>query len=737
MLAKLRILPLLALPLIAPACADSADPDPTVDPSSPLASGADFVAIPRHVEAATTAARRQRLTELGAPLDRQRAAGSDDFYLAIRKSALHDKWFLSAFLEQYYPGAVGGGAANSLGTRVVSFEIQNDKLFVFDVDDRAAASDVFDPQRIVEAYPLVRDKAITRLPGASQYVFIDPAAGLNRFDFLSDAFAWSGAPVRFATELSFLQNFEALPDGASFEQVFTGYADQPIGDGSQDPNVFRASGTMSFALRRYREGAGYQKVALPAQEHYFRSDPWLVEGTGALEQVAAHWDLHPGMEPIEWVISPTLAEWDARPAYADVDLVDTVAAAIVSWNDALGFEAFTTRLGDPDESFARDDLNYIIFDPDPSLGYAYANWRTNPNTGEIRGASVYFGAGWIGLDGFTDDEVAPPDDGELTGPTTAPAHPEVSTLRWGGTANAPLCVQWAHDHGAHAPGSSGDSQLTAGEKLEKYLGQMIVHEIGHDLGLRHNFKGSLAPPSSSVMEYSNFADRIAIGDTLGSYDIAAIRYLYGLSPDLPSDPFCTDDQYGVDPDCRIFDTGANPLDDTWAGEYRFIRDYFVEFALGEEYAEYVDYYAFETLDYAQTGYPEQAEHARDILFEGVASPVDPALLASNPNYPAAADLVFRRILLNLAPAPNLAIAASVDDQLGRVMRNEDGIRSLTTRRLLVDILEAKQTLEAYRVLLDARAVVDAELAAGLSPDDELRARDLQLRIDRATSPYFD
>ena len=56
----------------------------------------------------------------------------ESFYLAINKSELGKKYFLSAYLTQYFPGAVGYGAARSMGTRVVTFRVQNGKLIVFD-----------------------------------------------------------------------------------------------------------------------------------------------------------------------------------------------------------------------------------------------------------------------------------------------------------------------------------------------------------------------------------------------------------------------------------------------------------------------------------------------------------------------------------------------------------------------------------------------------------------------------
>jgi Met-zincin len=89
---------------------------------------------------------------------------------------------------------------------------------------------------------------------------------------------------------------------------------------------------------------------------------------------------------------------------------------------------------------------------------------------------------------------------------------------------------------------------------------IVAHEVGHALGLRHNFaKG----PVSTVMNYFPFDETVRIGhETIHSgdealeYDRQVIRHVYlGEALDLETLPaFCTDSQPGCFPFSRIFST---------------------------------------------------------------------------------------------------------------------------------------------------------------------------------------
>ncbi len=130
---------------------------------------------------------------------------------------------------------------------------------------------------------------------------------------------------------------------------------------------------------------------------------------------------------------------------------------------------------------------------------------------------------------------------------------------------------------------------------EWYIGPMlrdvIMHEVGHTLGLRHNFKASgiydlseqhdesMAgqPIAGSVMDYLPVNINMGAGETqgpftmvtLGPYDYWAIEFGYGFGDPKevakrcaePMLAYATDeDTYGADPMARRFDNGKNPID---------------------------------------------------------------------------------------------------------------------------------------------------------------------------------
>ena len=673
--------------------------------------------------------------------------GPKNFYLAVNRNELGAKWFLSAYMRNMFPGAVFGGAASALDTKVVTFREQNGKLFLVDASGRKKTSDLFDPDILIDAFPVVTDYApFNRLVGSDNYVLIDPANGLNEFSVLGDMFG-SSFGARVDVELSYLHNLRRLDDGITYEHVFTGYTtDLDARARALWENPFRVSGTMGIGLRRYAESPEYSPTVMPAKDMYFSAPPILVPNTGEVQNRAAKWAIYEGMQPIEWLISREVLKLTSNPEYADYDLMNTIKEGIEEWNGAFGFEVLSARLAEPDEDMAQDDKNMLVVDLDPTAGFAFANWRTNPTTGEIRGASVYLSA--VFLSSAHNNQS---DDEEPTEPIEddpAASRP-MSGFAWGAMASKPLCDRRAEDSLPALRKLMSDNSsvsFTKKEKVERILKQVIAHEIGHTLGLRHNFKGSLVSPPSSAMDYLVAEDSIGQPGP-GKYDVDALRYLYGLSDDLPGQLFCTDGDVARDTLCERFDEGSDPLVETHAVVFDLVWNFLLQF--GFTIPSWQDRTTNAMLAFARSAATEDERlRAWNLTIERARVPVDAQLLADNPAYGMFADELGRFVIkrLFLDPKESRGIFSSdiskgsdvmkdAIDQAERILVNEDNIRSFETRRAMVDVLKKVQSIEALQLLKEARAEIDFK-ATSLSGDELLIEDDLLQRIDAALAPYF-
>lgn len=143
----------------------------------------------------------------------------------------------------------------------------------------------------------------------------------------------------------------------------------------------------------------------------------------------------------------------------------------------------------------------------------------------------------------------------------------------------------------------GDTEL-AQKVAQAYIKDVVMHEVGHTLGLRHNFKGSLAHTpeqlqdaeftkehgiGTSVMDYHPFnlaspgeKQGEYVQSSLGKYDYLAIKYAYEplpadrekdalqdiavqttLHPELAYESDEAAD--AMDPEVNRFDLGSDPL----------------------------------------------------------------------------------------------------------------------------------------------------------------------------------
>ena len=260
-----------------------------------------------------------------------------------------------------------------------------------------------------------------------------------------------------------------------------------------------------------------------------------------------------------------------------VEYRPTIRRALLQWNDAfakIGIpNAIVVKDQPQDPDWDPDDIRYSTIrwiSPDRQSVVAFGQPTYNPVTGEIIRATIVIDGEFMRLvkRGYV-DTVAPT---RVLAPAAVAAGylSSPASLEMGDDAPPKLCMENDCDlseYGAALVGLSTlelsyDHRLSAAqadEYAKQWLTWLVLHESGHTLGLRHNFKGQSIYSESeledraftqthgiagSVMGYvpTNLAEHgrpqgSYFQDRLGPYDYWAIRYGYANIPGAtkPSD----------------------------------------------------------------------------------------------------------------------------------------------------------------------------------------------------------
>ncbi|MBI4712139.1 MAG: zinc-dependent metalloprotease [Planctomycetes bacterium] len=313
---------------------------------------------------------------------------------------------------------------------------------------------------------------------------------------------------------------------------------------------------------------------------------------------------------------------------------ESIKKGILLWNKAfekIGFKDAIVVNQQPDDADwdpADARYNTIRWMVNPGAGYAVGPSQADPFTGQIYNADIRISADFVRHMYTEFEEFVNPVRSHYGGSENQSNPPnQIDDIspdrRFWGTSNGVNPVRshsgqyCAYSDGLTRQAAFAWSLLTARSFLEgkeqdaekftqDYVVDLLVHEVGHTLGLRHNFKASSIwsleqlndkdftvrnSVSGSVMDYNpaNIAlDPAKQGEywhsTIGPYDYWAIEYAYkplgaktpdeelpqlkeiGARSTKPELAYGTDEDAhgnsprGIDPLCTLFDLGNDPIE---------------------------------------------------------------------------------------------------------------------------------------------------------------------------------
>lgn len=367
---------------------------------------------------------------------------------------------------------------------------------------------------------------------------------------------------------------------------------------SQVARVANKPSEIRYALSTYNPDATF--VAKKADDTdsvgYFQIPKVLEEGTGKETNYITKFN---EKEKIVFHITNSVPK----------DYLQAVQDGILYWNQAFGKDIMEVQMLPANVSIHEPGYNVMQWLKWDDAGFAYANLHADPLTGQTLQAFVYmtsvFPSGGINqakrlLQRFNSDKLHAPQrlqhlfiEGFSSKEEVCQGHPEMALK----TAMLQLS-QFIHR-------LDSDETLTDQEKddlylrfAQDYVREVVAHEVGHTLGLRHNFAGSLANtikpkfydrltkayyftgelpsgqlPNASVMDYTPGVLAAMVGSVIREkkealpYDLAAITWGYSDKEvselDVPT--FCTDSKAsGSYVDCLRFDYFA----DVFEGSYK-------------------------------------------------------------------------------------------------------------------------------------------------------------------------
>ncbi len=466
---------------------------------------------------------------------------------------------------------------NAFASKIVFFERKGKSISMFENTEGKMVTTSITTRKFLAEFPIIHED--------DKYMTIDFAKGMSSIVVKDGMYSSDGGPskeqILLATS-SFIDKVE-LRGKYLFIDQFIQYQ-VPGSTQFGDINLkFTFSSYNKNEKFKSRKSIGFNKLG------FFETHPLFDPKAGPEDPPEYTNILKYSLEnPITYYVSKNVPP----------EFKQAVLDGILYWNSVFGKEIVKVDELPDGVSVHEPGYNIVQWLDWDSAGFAYADIQSNPVTGEILQSHVYmtssFANGGIlsGVDYLKKLLTMVPQQNNNTQPNVglkgfnSAQTCHITLENFLGTDIAKIQQLFMEK------GEEGVKEVIL-RFASDYVREVVAHEVGHTLGLRHNFAGSMGTnipnenfekisnlnfltglmpeglyPSTSVMDYTQIFSAAMVGSIIRNksfplpYDKMAIEWAYSdeakpVNPEIPL--FCTDSSNGDFIDCRVWDQMSNPI----------------------------------------------------------------------------------------------------------------------------------------------------------------------------------
>jgi hypothetical protein len=513
--------------------------------------------------------------------------------MVLQKSALMKAFLLRAQMKQ----STNTTTWNDLKPLVVSFQKDGNQLGLFAVNS-LQSYDVVDSSKLVATFPVLSedDQSLTfEWTGGFKILFDAPYDSPEDATVLANQQGGNTAAVQtsnsFVTEAGSIKgNIFHVRESNTI--VVTDLRPKSDAEKAQNPDptpVFETetqSIVVDYRLAPYIPNPSFvKKAADPFRKFgFFTVSVGIDSQSTTAQPLAAHWDMSPGRGPIVYKISK----------YFPSNIAQAVKEGVEYWNLAMGEGSVKVVTGvDPEGDF--DDRSVMInWLPWTDAGASWADMEINPLTGELINGQIYITSVFLDISPrYPVATLQVPQSLSVKSPTAR----SEARFKLVGSGSTTTCRFPTEGLVLSQELTNNVGILPRATYLNDEIRHVVAHEVGHTLGLRHNFAGSFdsvvsaheldrqklsyatdasydgAEASTSIMDYIGGLEEGMIGRYILhhplKYDQAAQAWVRDANSNSENSTlnYCTDEDittagskdltttYG----CQRFDAPGNPF----------------------------------------------------------------------------------------------------------------------------------------------------------------------------------